>query len=97
MPDIIIMEFRNVTKSNDMGTDTKALKTQLHESIKNIDDEELLRTGKEILDYKYQSVSEPELTEYHVKRIEQARDSIKKGETLTNEQADKLVDKWLIE
>jgi hypothetical protein len=80
-----------------MSSDTKELKSLLHESIENIDDEELLRTVKEMLDYKYQSVSEPELTEYQVKRIEKAKESIRKGETLTNNQADKLVEKWLNE
>jgi hypothetical protein len=80
-----------------MSSDTKELKSLLHESIENIDDEELLRTVKEMLDYKYHSVSEPELTEYQVKRIEQAKESIRKGETLTNNQADKLVEKWLNE
>ena len=36
-----------------MGTDTKDLKNQLHESIENIDDEDLLRLAKSILDRKY--------------------------------------------
>ncbi len=80
-----------------MSQNTKELKTLLHESIENIDDEELLQTVKTILDQKSQSVSEPQLTEYQVKRIDKAKRSISKGETLTNEQADELVDRWLNE
>jgi hypothetical protein len=80
-----------------MPSDTKELKTLLHESIENIDDIELLHTVKTILDHKYQSVAEPQLTEYQVNRIEKAKISISKGETLPNQQADKLVDRWLNE
>ena len=80
-----------------MSQNTKELKTLLHERIENIDDEELLHSVKILLDQKYQSVSEPQLTEYQVKRIEKAKLSISKGETLTNEQADELVDRWLNE
>ena len=80
-----------------MSQNTKELKTLLHERIENIDDEELLHSVKILLDQKSQSVSEPQLTEYQVKRIEKAKLSISKGETLTNEQADELVDRWLNE
>lgn len=69
----------------------------MHECIENIDDAALLRIVKVIQDYNYQSVSEPQLTEYQVKRIEKAKESIRKGKTLTNEQADELVDRWLNE
>ncbi|MGM0460597.1 MAG: hypothetical protein ACQERO_14725 [Bacteroidota bacterium] len=80
-----------------MSTDIKELKSLLHERIEYVDDEELLRTVKAILDQNNRSVSEPRLTEYQVKRIEKAKESIRKGETLTNEQADELVDRWLNE
>ncbi len=80
-----------------MSQNTKELKTLLHERIENIDDEELLHSVKIFLDQKYQSVAEPQLTEYQVKCIEKAKRSISKGETLTNEQADELVDRWLNE
>ncbi len=36
-----------------MAADTKELKSLLHESIENIDDEELLRVAKSLLDRKY--------------------------------------------
>lgn len=79
-----------------MNTNTKELKKLLHESIENIDDEGFLQTVKEILDRKY----EPEkisLTSYQKTRIEEAKRSINRGDMLTNEQADKLVAKWLNE
>ena len=80
-----------------MPSNTQELKSLLHESIENVDDEELLLTVKDLLDQKYQAVSEPQLTDYQIKRIEKAKESFKKGETLTNEKADELVDKWLNE
>lgn len=80
-----------------MATDTKDLKSLLHESIENIDDEELLRAAKSILDRKYKPTTEIKLNEYQKQRIEKAKKSIAKGEYLTNEQADELVTKWLNE
>lgn len=79
-----------------MSTNTKELKKLLHESIENIDDETFLQAVKEILDRKY----EPEditLTLAQEKRIDKAKQSINKGDYLTNEQADQLVAKWLNE
>ena len=78
-----------------MATDTEELKSLLHESIDNIDDEELLRVAKRILDRKYTPVENIELHEYQKQRIEKAKFGISKGESLSNEQADKLVSQWL--
>lgn len=80
-----------------MATDTKELKSLLHESIENINDEELLHVAKSILDRKYAPVENIELNEYQKQRIEKAKVSIAKGEYLTNERADELVTKWLNE
>lgn len=80
-----------------MTTDTKELKSLLHESIENIDDEELLRVAKSILDRKYTPIDNIELNEYQKERIDKAKASISKGDYLTNEQADELVTKWLNE
>lgn len=80
-----------------MATDTNELKNLLHESIENIDDEELLRVAKSILDRKYTPVDNIELNEYQKQRIDKAKASIAKGDYLTNEQADELVTKWLNE
>lgn len=80
-----------------MATDTKELKSLLHESIENIDDEELLRVAKNILDRKYEPAETIKLSDYQKHRIEKAKSSIAKGESLTNKQADELVAKWLNE
>jgi hypothetical protein len=80
-----------------MATDTKELKSLLHESIENIDDEELLRVAKSILDCKYTPIDNIELNEYQKQRLDKAKASIAKGNYLTNEQADELVTKWLNE
>lgn len=80
-----------------MLTDTKDLKKLLHESIENIDDEELLRVAKSAQDRKYTPVERIELNEYQAHRIEKAKASIEKGEYLNNQQADNLVLQWLKE
>jgi hypothetical protein len=78
-----------------MNTKTRELKTLLHESIENIDDEELLQTAKELLDRKYQHAEKLKLGDYQIDRIEKAKKGIERGEFLTNEQADEMVNKWL--
>lgn len=80
-----------------MATNTKALKSLLHESIENIDDEELLRIAKSLLDRKYEPVEHVELNEYQKQRLDKAKKSVRKGDYLSNEQADELVAKWLNE
>jgi predicted transcriptional regulator len=80
-----------------MASDTKELKNLLHESIENIDDEELLRLAKSLLERKYTPVENIELNEYQKKRIDKAKASIARGDFLTNEKADELVAKWLNE
>lgn len=78
-----------------MSSQTKELKSLLHESIENIDDESLLRTVKHILDHKYQPKKEVTLSSYQEKRIDEAKRSTDQGDYLTNEQADQMVAKWL--
>ncbi|HKJ44511.1 MAG TPA: hypothetical protein VJ991_01675 [Balneolales bacterium] len=80
-----------------MTTYTKELKSLLHESIENIDDEAFLMAIKNILDHKYEPQEKIVLTPEQEKRIEQAKESIQQGNYLTNDQADKLVTKWLNE
>lgn len=80
-----------------MSSQTKELKSLLHESIENIDDESLLQTVKHILDHKYQPEQEITLSSYQEKRIEEAKSTIEQGDYLTNEQADQIVAKWLNE
>lgn len=80
-----------------MATNTKELKNPLHESIENIDDEELLRIAKSSLDRKYEPDANISLNEYQKQRLSKAKKSIKKGDYLTNEQADQIVVEWLNE
>lgn len=73
------------------------IKERLHESIENIDDNEFLLTIKELIEHKYQPVDSPELTEWQLKRIKESEEQIKNGDFLTDEQVDKVIDKWLEE
>jgi hypothetical protein len=78
-----------------MSANTKELKSLLHESIENIDDEGFLQTVKNILDQKYEPKKDITPTPYQEKRISQAKKSIDRGNFLTNDQADQLVAQWL--
>lgn len=73
------------------------IKIRLHEGIENIDDNEFLMTIKELIEHKYQSTDSPKLTEWQLKRINESEEQIKNGEFLTDEQVDKVIDKWLEE
>jgi predicted transcriptional regulator len=76
---------------------TADLKSILHESIENIDDEGILLAIKELAERKYTPETQPRLTAAQIARIEESRRQIAAGEFLTNEQADAIVDKWLNE
>ena len=73
------------------------IKTLLHESIENINDEDFLLAIKNIVDRKYTPISNPKLSKSRIQRIEQSKEQIRNGKFLSNKQADKLVDKWLKE
>ncbi len=73
------------------------IKTLLHESIENINDEEFLFAIKQILDRKYSTSGQPVLSQEQIKRIDESKEQIRTGNFLTNDQADKLVERWLNE
>ncbi len=73
------------------------IKTLLHESIENINDEDFLLAIKNIVDRKYTPTTNPKLSKSRIQRIEQSKEQIRNGKFLSNKQADKLVDKWLKE
>ncbi len=75
----------------------QSIKTLLHESIENINDEDFLLAVKQILDRKYLPTDQPQLSKEQIQRIEESKQQIKQGNFLTNEQADKIVEKWLNE
>ncbi len=76
---------------------TEDIKSRLHEGIENIDDNEFLLTIKELIDRKYNSLDFSDLSEIQLKRIKDSEKQIKNGEYYTNEQVDKIIDKWLEE
>ena len=73
------------------------IKTLLHESIENINDEDFLIAVKQIIDRKYIPSNEPKLSKSQIERIGESIEQIQNDRFLTNEQADSLVDKWLNE
>jgi len=73
------------------------IKTLLHESIENINDEDFLIAVKQIIDRKYCPKVEPKLSDSQLKRIDESKEQINNGKFLTNDQADSLVDRWLNE
>lgn len=76
---------------------TDELKKHLHEGIENIDDNEFLNTIKELIDHKYSASSVPKMSDWQLKRIRESEKQISQGDFLTNEEADKIIDKWLKE
>jgi hypothetical protein len=73
------------------------IKSLLHESIENINDEDFLLAVKQILDRKYTTSNQPKLSKEQIQRIDESKEQIRKGNFLTNDQADKLVERWLNE
>jgi len=73
----------------------KELKNLLHEGIENIDDKDFLVAVKHLLERKYAISAQPKLTKSQVKRIEEAKKQIQKGEYISEKEADNLVEEWL--
>ena len=73
---------------------TQEIKNMLHESIENINDNDLLLTIKEMLESKY-SGRKIRLSAARLKKIDEAKRQIAQGKILSNAQADKIIDKWL--
>ncbi|RYD75509.1 MAG: hypothetical protein EOP53_16345 [Sphingobacteriales bacterium] len=76
---------------------TAQIKKLLHESIENIDDKELLLELKKIAESKYRISAEPKLHKLQEERIGMAKMQIKEGNSLSNDQANNKIDKWLSE
>jgi len=74
---------------------SEEIKSVLHESIENIEDDDFLLSVKEIIDSKYGLSTIPKVSDNQMKRILESEDQIEKGNFLTNEEADKLVNEWL--
>ena len=76
---------------------TQEIKQLLHESIENIDDGAFLLGVKQIIDRKYKPGDIPMIAEWQLERIDASKEQIKQGKTISNNQADILVEKWLSE
>jgi predicted transcriptional regulator len=76
---------------------TEEIKNQLYEGIENIDDNEFLMTIKELIDQKYSTSSIPKLSDWQIQMIKESEKQIENGEFLTNDEVEKLIDKWLNE
>ncbi|MCX6235017.1 MAG: hypothetical protein NT175_09915 [Bacteroidetes bacterium] len=76
---------------------TKELKELLHESIENIDDNDFLLAVREFLEFKYKPTVPPVLSDHQIERIAKSKKQIVEGHSMTNDEADKLVEKWLSE
>jgi len=76
---------------------TQEIKQLLHESIENIDDGAFLLAVKQIIDRKYTPGKPVTISEWQIERIETSEEQIKGGKSISNSQADLLVEKWLNE
>ncbi len=74
---------------------TLGLKQQLFEGINNIDENDFLLTLKELIDRKYIETSIPKLSHQQQVRIEESEEQIRNGEYYTDEEVNKLIEKWL--
>ncbi len=75
--------------------DTITIRQQLHETIENVDDPDLLGLVKDILGHKYHSDSFVKISEHQKDRISASINSIESGDFLSEDQADNLVKNWL--
>jgi predicted transcriptional regulator len=71
---------------------TAELKSQIHKKIDTIEDEEFLSDINEVLDNL--NNTEIKLEKQEIEQIEEREQQIKKGEFYTEEEADKLTEKW---
>ncbi|HEY5750876.1 MAG TPA: hypothetical protein VIU12_32660 [Chryseolinea sp.] len=74
---------------------TTELKKQLVDKIQKTDNENLLEEAYRLLELETQDIEVYKLTDDQRKAIDEARQQIKKGEFLTDEQANKEIDEWL--
>ncbi len=76
---------------------TEEIKSRLHEGIENIDDADFLLAIKELIERKYNSLDTGKISDIQMKRIKESDKQIEKGDFLSDEQANKIIDKWLEE
>jgi hypothetical protein len=74
---------------------TTELRKRLIEKIQKTDNENLLEEAYRLLELETQDIEVYKLTDDQRKAINEARQQIKNGEFLTDEQANKEIDEWL--
>ena len=76
---------------------TLELKRLLISKIDDIDDEELLKAVYKLLDYKSSSGDIYVLSKEEEKEIDKGIQQVKEGKTISDEDVQKEIDKWLSE
>lgn len=74
------------------------LKSKITEKINHIDDEERLKEIDEMIDDEILGLDENgvyHLSEEQIEVVEESLEQYKKGETISNEDADKEIQEWL--
>lgn len=71
------------------------LKKRVIEGIENTRNTDLLEEVLRLLDLENQDLEVYELNDAQINAINEAREQIKNGQTLTNEEVNDEIDKWL--
>ncbi len=74
---------------------TVELRKRLIEKIQKIQDERILEEAFRLLELEAEDIEIYKLNDGQKKAIGEARQQIKSGQSLTNEQANKEIDEWL--
>jgi predicted MPP superfamily phosphohydrolase len=74
---------------------TPELKNKLIGKINQITDDEILSEVIKLLENSFEDTDIYQLSDNHKNAIRQAKEQIKSGEYLTNEQANKEIEEWL--
>ncbi len=74
---------------------TAELKKKLISRIKDTDDKAVLREVERILGSDTKKSKLYKLSDEQVRAVQEAREEIKRGKFLTNEEVDKEIDQWL--
>ena len=72
---------------------TSEIKSFIHETIENIEDEQFLEALKVIIETKFASM--PILEDWQIKAIEESEMQIENGLIISREEADKKAEEWL--
>ncbi len=74
---------------------TEEIKSRLHESIENIDDENFLEAIRIIIEVKHTSIPSLKISEKHKTILHESEKQIECGEYFTNDEVKKLSNEWL--